>query len=121
MDVRPVPVLGQALKGCKVGGARPVLPVVQIPAVALARRLLWPVRRIHTDLLRPIQPASAPRSSSMLSSLLWRPSHPSLHCALTTTSLDRTFMECCWYGCDRVRNSLEAFLASCGRPCYVSP
>ena len=63
MDVWPVPVLGQALQGREVGGARPVLPVVQVPAVALARRLLWPVRRTHTDLLRRPQPESASGSN----------------------------------------------------------
>ena len=54
VDVWPVPVLGQALKGRQVGGARPVLPVVQVPALALARRLLWPVRRTLSALLRPL-------------------------------------------------------------------
>ena len=107
VDVWPVPVLGQALQGCEVGGARPVLPVVQVPAVALARRLLWPVCRTHTDLLRPIQPESACGSNFMLSTLLWRPQHPRLYRALTAAILYRTFMECCWYGCDRVRENLS--------------
>lgn len=53
VDVRPVPVLGQTLQGRQVGGAHPVLPVLQVPAVALARHLFRPVRRTHTDLQSP--------------------------------------------------------------------